>query len=427
MLRKQVLIFVIANFLIASGPLFSDINEEVQVNLIEIWAKVTDKNNQVVTDLKPEDFQIYIDGQKMEVRCFDRTFESTESIAASIPVDQDEPSNKSNAMSRKFIFFFDLLHSTARDINFLKRKVSDFLENSFREDDQGMVFVLLPSVKLGVVQKMTNNKEALVNVIDKMRGNPTLEAKLLNNERELLDILYPAGAVTSVLGPTAGPSSRLEQDIRMARGLARTFASQEKNLSKLTLNSFLSVSEYLQGNPVPGRLVMIYVSGGFSLRPGQSYFEIIDRAIEDSRVVANEDLIFRDRPDNDFENEVRNTIGLLNRLNVTIYAIDSNGLVEDNRTADRDSGQMARGVNQVSYVRELQDSLAMIARETGGMLFSNSQNFEKGLSQIASDMNQQYWLCSNLPVGKKKGAYHKINVKVTRDNLRVRHRKGYFN
>lgn len=424
MQRKVLLAFVISSFLIASGPLFSDINEEVQVNIIEIWAKVTDKNNQVVTDLKAEDFQIYVDGQKMEVRCFDRTFDS-EDLTASTQADQEEP-RKSSAMSRKFIFFFDLLHSSARDIDFLKRKVSNFLENSFREDDQGMIFVLLPSVKLGVVQKMTNNKEALVSVIDKMRGNPSLEVKLLNNEKELLDVLYPAGSISASTGPTQGPGSRAEETIRQARGLARTFASQERNLSKLTLNSFLSVADYLSDNSLTGRLVMILVSGGFSLRPGQSYFDIIDKAVENQMVVGTEDLVFQDRPENDFEYQVRDTIGLLNRLNVTIYAIDSNGLVEFNRGSDRSTTQLARGVNQVSYTRELQDSLAMITRETGGMLFSNSQNFEKGLALIAADMNQQYWLCSNLPANKKRGSYHKIDVKVKRDNLKIRHRKGYF-
>ena len=39
-----------------------------------------------------------------------------------------------------------------------------------------MVFVLLPSLHLGVVQKMTDNRDALIDVVAKMRGNPTQEA-----------------------------------------------------------------------------------------------------------------------------------------------------------------------------------------------------------------------------------------------------------
>ena len=32
-------------------PVFPQLEEEVRVDLIEVWAKVTDKYNQVVTDL----------------------------------------------------------------------------------------------------------------------------------------------------------------------------------------------------------------------------------------------------------------------------------------------------------------------------------------------------------------------------------------
>jgi VWFA-related protein len=143
-------------------------------------------------------------------------------------------------------------------------------------------------------------------------------------------------------------------------------------------------------------------------------------------VVGSEDMDFRDRPDNDFEIEVRNAIGLLNRLNVTIYSIDANGLLESNRGADRDTRMVQLGIDSVTYTQELQDSLAMISRETGGMAFLNSQNFAYGLHEVANDMNQQYWLCSSLPNFKKHGTYRKIDVKVARNDVKVRHRKGYI-
>ena len=136
--------------------------------------------------------------------------------------------------------------------------------------------------------------------------------------------------------------------------------------------------------------------------------------------MATDDLVFRERPSNDFELEVRDAIGLLNRLNVTIYSIDANGLLENNQGAERDSRMVQYGVNSVTYSQELQDSLAMISRETGGMAFLNSQNFAKGLTEIADDMNQQYWLCSTLPPFKKRGSYHSIDVKVARSDVKVR-------
>jgi VWFA-related protein len=201
---------------------------------------------------------------------------------------------------------------------------------------------------------------------------------------------------------------------------------QDENLSRFTLNSFLSIAQYLQGNQYDGRLVMIYVSGGFSMRPGQNYFEIIDRAVESSSIIGSEDLNFRDRPSNEFDMEVKKTIGILNRLNVTIYSIDARGLIPYDRGPERDSVQLALGFNTVTYQKELQDSLVTIARETGGTAFTNSQNYAKGMAEITTDMSQQYWLCASAPVSPKRGVYHKIEVKVDRPGARIRHRKGYI-
>jgi VWFA-related protein len=427
MRRNSSILLSIILLIILAPPVFSQLEEEVRVDLIEVWAKVTDKNNQLVTDLKPEDFSIYIDGKKMEMRCFDRVFEAPQ-VAQQTETEESEITAQPSNTKRKFVFFFDLLHTSATDIDFLKGKILDFLGHSFRDQgDEGMVFVLLPSLHLGVVQKMTDSRDALIDVVAKMRGNPTQEARIRNNEKELLEVLYAFGSPgnTQSGGERTGTNSRAPENIRQARGLAKTFASQEKNLSKITMNAFLSIADYLADNTYEGRLVMIYVSGGFSLRPGENYFQMVDKAIEDNFMMATDDLVFRERPSNDFELEVRDAIGLLNRLNVTIYSIDANGLLENNQGAERDSRMVQYGVNTVTYSQELQDSLAMVSRETGGMAFLNSQNFAKGLTEIADDMNQQYWLCSTLPPFKKRGSYHSIDVKVARSDVKVRHRKGY--
>jgi VWFA-related protein len=428
MRRNSSFLLSIILLIILAPPVFSQLEEEVRVDLIEVWAKVTDKNNQLVTDLKPEDFSIYIDGKKMEMRCFDRVFEAPQVAQETSDSKEVSYQEKSSDTKRKFVFFFDLLHTSSTDIDFLKGKIVDFLHKSFRDQgDEGMVFVLLPSLHLGVVQKMTDSRDALMDVMAKMRGNPTKDARIRNNERELLDVLYAFGSAPESPNATIseGANSRAIETIRQARGLARTYASQDRNLSKITMNAFLSIADYLADNTYEGRLVMIYVSGGFSMRPGQNYFEIVDKAIESSLGNATDDLVLREMPSNDFELEVRNTIGLLNRLNVTIYSIDANGLLENNIGAERDSRATRLGVNAVTYSQELQDSLAMISRETGGMAFLNSQNFTKGLANMVDDMNQQYWLCSSLPPFKKRGTYHSIDVKVARSDVKVRHRQGY--
>lgn len=425
-MKKLALLFfgVSIAILTSFSPALSQLEEEVSVDVMEVWVKVTDKNNRIVTDLGPEDFQIFIDGKQMDVRCFDTTFDSTVTTAAASFEDRIPSDEK---MKRKYVFYFDLLNSTAREISYLSASVQDFLRADFNEDkDAGMIFALLPNMHLGVVQKMTSNKEALISVVGKMRGNPTLEARMRNNEKDLLDLLYQFGSAgISSAGEGSGVSSRSPETIMQARMLATTLANHEEELSKLTMNTFLSIADHLSGNQFEGRVVMIYVSGGFSMRPGQVYYDMVEKAVSDMSTTGYEDLAFRHTPDFDFYTEVTNKIGLLNRLNVTIYSVDAKGLIGYDRGADRTAMQASLGTDTLSYDRELQDSLIKIAYETGGTAITGTQNFQPGLAAIAADMNQQYWLCSNVPPSTKKGAYHKIQVKVNKPDLKVRYRQGY--
>ncbi len=392
----------------------AEIEEQVDVGIMEVWVKVTDSNGDPVSDLKSEEFQLYIDDKKVELRCFDRTFVEPTSAATEAP-------------RRKFVFFFDLYNTLPGDMEFLKNSITKFIQDSFHSNDQGMIFALLPSVHLGVVQKMTDNRQALISVIRKMKGNMSLGSTLENNERQLLDLLYPFDTTSDGNNPLAGRGvgTRPNEYLRTAQAMARNLAAQEENRSRITLNSFISVGQYLSEYSLDGSVALIYVSGGFPMQPGEHYFALVERTIEERFTVDSTYLMMMERPRVNFQHDVKRTIGKLNRMNVTIYSLDAKGLLMNARGAERDSVQAMRGMNVLSRNHQLQDSLVVIANETGGVAFVNGQNYRKGLEEIVRDMNEQYLLCGTLQPSSKRGEYHEIDVKVTRPGVKVRHRKGY--
>ena len=207
--------------------------------------------------------------------------------------------------------------------------------------------------------------------------------------------------------------------------MARNFAAQEESRSRFTLNSFVSIGEYLSAHSLNGTVALIYVSGGFPIRPGEQYFDLVQRNIDERFTAGAPDLAMIDRPRFDFQQDLRRTIGQLNRMNVTIYSLDAKGLLLNARGADRNDVQAAHGMDLLSRNYQLQDSLVHVAQETGGLAFVNGQNYQKGLAEIIRDMNEQYLLCGGLQSTTKKGAYHQIKVKVSRPGVKVRHRKGY--
>jgi VWFA-related protein len=106
----------------------------------------------------------------------------------------------------------------------------------------------------------------------------------------------------------------------------------------------------------------------------------------------------------DMRSRIKNTLGKLNKMNVTFYTIDTEGLGGSS---------------------EYQDSLVEMASETGGTSFYNSQNFNLGLANVIEDLNHQYLLCYQPPVHTKGGQYYNIKVTVRKSGVDLRHRKGY--
>ena len=109
-----------------------------------------------------------------------------------------------------------------------------------------------------------------------------------------------------------------------------------------------------------------------------------------------------------------------NRANTTIYTIDPRGLVAgvdiDEQVDPREWGD---------YVRKSQDSMRVLAEETGGIAVVNMNDFDKALKRIDAASSDYYVLgyySSNPDPTKRR---RKVEVKVTRKGVDVFSRKEY--
>jgi VWFA-related protein len=68
----------------------------------------------------------------------------------------------------------------------------------------------------------------------------------------------------------------------------------------------------------------------------------------------------------------------------------------------------------------------ILARETGGLAFSftRQQGLEDAIEKLGADLHAQYVL-SFAPLDRERG-YHKLEVQVRRDDVRIRSRPGYW-
>jgi VWFA-related protein len=222
-----------------------------------------------------------------------------------------------------------------------------------------------------------------------------------------------AAAAGAAIGQAAAQQGLIEMESRMLQ----TFELLERDQQGFaTINSLLAVIAPMRN--LPGRKTLIFFSEGLSLPPAvQAKFSSV--------------------------------INAANRAGVSIYAVDSAGLRiesgaaeaarEINSLASQRMQQIGRNDRLTSgpYTKALErnedllrldprSGLGELADETGGFLIHDTNDLRAGLRRIDEDMRSFYFLTYVPKNNDYNGKFRQIEVKITRSNVEVQTRKGYY-
>jgi VWFA-related protein len=122
----------------------------------------------------------------------------------------------------------------------------------------------------------------------------------------------------------------------------------------------------------------------------------------------------------DLARELAELTRAANRANATIYTIDPRGLV-----GGPDLDENIDPVEYSNYIRTSQDSLRVLAEETGGIAVVNQNDFDKALKRIDNETSDYYVIgyYSSNPDPLKRT--RKLEIKVKRKDLTVFSRRSY--
>jgi VWFA-related protein len=169
-----------------------------------------------------------------------------------------------------------------------------------------------------------------------------------------------------------------------------------------TLKTLQSLSDFMAGVHGRRKAVVLFSEG-------------IDYDIRD---VANDRNAF------DVLAATRDAIGAATRANVTLYTVDPRGLYVAG--AEASVGLVPAGVDLAWNFRLEQDSLRVLAEETGGFAALDSNDFTSAFGRIQQD-NSNYYVLGYYPSNDRRdGNMRQIDVKVNRPGVEVRFRKGYL-
>ena len=133
---------------------------------------------------------------------------------------------------------------------------------------------------------------------------------------------------------------------------------------------------------------------------------------------------------------IQNLVNLANKSGVTFYTVDPRGLQPLGMTAaDQVSGNVRAAMGRMQQ-REIdfsssQDGMAILAEETGGLFFHNTNDLGRAMAEAAKDQDGYYLIAFTPDQGvfekTKQGEAktHKLTIKVRKSGLNVRFRKSF--
>jgi VWFA-related protein len=111
-----------------------------------------------------------------------------------------------------------------------------------------------------------------------------------------------------------------------------------------------------------------------------------------------------------------------NRSNISFYSIDPRGIVPSDST---NSPERPSNRRDTTNVASRQDSLRFIAENTDGVLIANSTNLDAQIARIVDDASSYYLMTYLSSNARLDGRFRAITVRVKRDRVKVRARRGY--
>ena len=369
------------------------------INFVRVDAIVTDEDGNPVLDLTADDFRVFEDDVEQTVESF-RLVEMTGLPDPALPPpssirnDYDQEREAARTDSRIFVFFLDDYH--VRDTNAIRmrRDLVEFVETQLRPTDLvGIMYPLTPIMDM----RLTRNHDQIVRALEAFEG-----VKYDYQPRNMYEHMYANFPTTTV--------ELIRNDVSLSalKALAIHLGGlREGRKSVIVLSEGYS-------NYVPPQLRDIDAMAGGFFNPAR-----YDPLAGESRMEQTQQFFEMSY----MRSELIYTADIANRNNTSFYMVDPRGLA----TGEFDSSQVPIDMRtDYRMLRELQDTLHVLADETDGRAIVNRNDLLPGLSQIVSDQSGYYLLGYTSSAAPTDGEFHEIEVEVLRDDVRVRARKGYY-
>jgi VWFA-related protein len=439
--------------------------ESVDVNVVNVDVYVTDKNGRPVTGLRKEDFELREDGKRVEISNFEALTNAASSTQAKQPAAASAPAASTPVPSAPAA---DPLHLVVYVDNFniepahrarALGQIRTFLDREIKPGDR----VMVATYDLGglhVRQPFTDDRAALARALDEVSRLAANGGESKRARRFALDTMY--SIQEDAIG-LAGASTKHDQEDQESRPLdvpcslriAEPIKAYAASTREEVMRSIASLKLFVNSlSGLPGRKVVFHLSDGISITPGEELFQVlaelcggggvtsgistangndpaaqpIDARSYGARAYQASQAML-DAQGYSTAKEWSELAAHANANRVTLYTLQASGLEVSAAASAENLGGGRDQVLQLGMVMNIEtnnrkDSLNVLASDTGGRAIFNTNDLVPELDRIQEDL-ETYYSLGFAPRRMGDGREHRIEVKVKRPDVRVRHRRSY--
>jgi len=365
---------------------------KISTALIQLDVVVTDKNGKLVTDLKPEDFEVSENGERQTITNLSY-FSGRNNSTADGTLGAHRTGNPAGALPtigevrRTLAVVVDDLRMSAQSITSVKKDLAKFINEQVQPSD--LVAIIKTSGSVGVLQQFTTDKRKLLDVIESIRYQPGTSVGL--SPFAPISISFGEQIKANMSGGDLSDKAKASFE---QRGSVEPLPEINRNLIATSgalgvLNSTITAMTRL-----PGRKSVLYAADGI--------YSLFDKGMSASvEGLGGSASIFTETKK--LEEDLRGITEIANRATIAIYTLDSRGALPLGFSAsdsmrggmtDRESG----GQNENDITRRSNDfkisqqGLKFLSEETSGKAFLNTNDLGKGLRETLDSQNGYYIL-----------------------------------
>jgi len=439
-----------------------ELSERIEVNTVDVEVHVSDGNGRPVTGLRRGDFILLEDGKPMTIANFDAASHRAAEAAdiagpgapgppAAAPAPRRDPAS--------WVLYVDDLFLRPANRARILEQLRGFLGRELASGDQ--VMVVTYDQGLHIRLPFTTDHAALGRALDAVEQLATHGGELERARRlalaRVLDDLDQASGGGRKMRDTVANRRQDKEDISDDEGgggggqcpaaisePVKSYAEAVRHEVLSSIGALTVLVNSLSG--VPGPKVLLHVSDGIPLNPGEEMFQVLFQVCGGgagaSGMQGSALPVFAGGGSGStgykaaqaaLDAQTYSTVSQwtaftahANAQRVTLYTLQASGLEVSGAGADLSPGEEVLALPEVASIESLnrQQPLSLMASETGGRAVFWANDIRHDLERIQEDLASYYSLGFN-PPHTGDGREHRVEVRVKRSGVTLRYRQSY--